>query len=587
MKKFLCSTLLFATLFSLCAGEKRQWLFYSDEKCSAANAQKMSTDGAMPPTGKTFVLEGSKAVSFRKFTKKLYYPRSKLRGIAYRKFEFPQETTVNIGIGAKRFYTLFINGKKLASNEPGGTFTSNTHATNYIHKVTFRKGVNHVALLLRPATVGWEFAFDIMPDFSAIPENKFHRDRLFEQIFPPAVPGLLAKECLHYLSPDSAAFSFEFGKPELAGISYRKSSEPAEKNRTVWNSRCGIKDIAKIHRVELTGLEPATEYIYDVVTFDNAKVKLNKVSSGKFTTFPAKGSSVNFIAISDTQVDTPNRIKAMRDIVEKGGGQKADFLVSLGDVAENFNNFRAVYFTSFYDVLPKSGFFKPAFFVRGNHEYRGGESRKYPDYFGRTYYSFRHGDVFFIVLDSGEDKATISKPGHSTLNLDTIAYLAEQQRWLKQVIESPECKTAKYRIVMAHASPLSCHNRYFVMNLRKYFGEFFYGANPKCRIDLWLAGHVHAPFHYDPVSGKLYMAKPVKNKIPAINDTDLRDIRFPVFVNDGPGGAGYRLSITKVGCTPDGITVAMATPEGKVFHDVLLIPGKAAKIIQSELKTFK
>ena len=585
MKKFLVSLLLFFTAFILSAG-KNQWQFCWGEKYSADAAQKISVDGAMPADRKSFVIPENKFFSFRSFTKKLYYSRSKISGIAYRKFEFALETTVNIGIGAKRFYTLFINGKKIGSNEPAGTFTARTHATNYIHKVIFRKGVNHVAAHLRPGAIGWEFAFEVLPDFSKLPENKFHRDRLMEQLFPPAVPGLLAKECLYYLSSDRAAFTFEFGKPEISGITYRKASEPADASRTVWSSRFGIKNLAEIHRVELNDLAPATEYLYDVVTYDMEKMKTDKVSSGKFTTFPAKGTAVDFIVTGDTQIDTRNRVKALQTMLNEGGGKTADFFVSLGDVAESFDNFRAVYFTSFYDVLPKSGFFKPAFFVRGNHEYRGAESRKYSDYFGRSNYSFRHGDVFFIVLDSGEDKAVIARPGHSTLRLDTAAYLAEQRRWIKELIESPECKTAKYRIVMAHASPLSCHNRYFVAVLRKYFGEFFYGSNPKCRIDLWIAGHVHAPFHYDPIPGKLYMAEPVKKKIPEIKEIDRQDIRFPIIVNDGPGGAGHTLSVTRVVCSPDNIKVIMTTPDGKLIHEAILQPDKPAKITNSTLKTY-
>lgn len=586
MKKLLISAFLFSAVLSLTAAEKRQWLFKFGENVTVAEAQKASADGTMPSDSKKFVTIGSKFFSFRPFTKRLYYTRTSPKAVVYGKFEFPQETTVNIGIGAKKYYTLFINGKQIATNEPGGTFTARTHATNYIHKVTFRKGVNHVAAFLRPGAIGWEFAFDILPDFSALPENKFHRDRLMEQLFPPAVPGLLAKECLYYLSSDSAAFNFEFGKPELAGISFRKASEPASNARTVWNSRYGIKNLTTIHRVELTGLAPATEYLYDVVTFDTNLAKLIKVSSGKFTTFPAKGTAVSFVAISDTQVDTSNRVKALQNMLSKCGGKDADFFVSLGDVAEGFDNFRAAYFTTYYDTLPKNGFFKPAFFVRGNHEYRGADVRKYSDYFGKTYYAFRHGEVFFIVLDSGEDKATLYRPGHYTLGIDTLSYLEEQRQWLKQVVESPECKNAKYRIVMAHASPLSCHNRYFVMNLRKYFGEFFYGANPKCRIDLWLAGHVHAPFHYDPVSGKLYMAQPVRKNIPAVHDVDRRDIRFPVVVNDGPGGAGHSLSITKVVCSPEGIKLTMTTPDGILIHDVILQQGKPATIVKTALKTF-
>lgn len=48
--------------------------------------------------------------------------------------------------------------------------------------------------------------------------------------------------------------------------------------------------------------------------------------------------------------------------------------------------------------------------TRGNHENRGAYAQHWLDYFptptGETYYTFRRGPAFFIVLDGCEDKPT-------------------------------------------------------------------------------------------------------------------------------------------------------------------------------------
>ena len=51
---------------------------------------------------------------------------------------------------------------------------------------------------------------------------------------------------------------------------------------------------------------------------------------------------------------------------------------------------------------------KPVVFSRGNHDMRGACAELFPDYTptdnGNTYYTFRLGSIWGMVLDSGEDK---------------------------------------------------------------------------------------------------------------------------------------------------------------------------------------
>ena len=610
MKKslvFLTSLLVLALHAANC-----NWLVKVDKTSTVQDAQKASVDGTMPGDCKKITTKGSDPVSLNRFAGRMYYNGTGFRGVVYTKLTFDNDCTQMVGFGVNNYCTLFINGKQIATTEPGGNFHRPIHATNYVQMVNFKKGDNHVAMFIRPGAIGWDFAFDLIPDFSALPAAKRTRDRLIDQLFPPAKAGLIAKECLYYTSADKASFNFETGLPTMAGIRYLKTGD--KKAEIVWDSQDAIRNNATIHRVELTGLQPATEYAYEVVILDPRTAKINAVSKGKFTTFPAKGTNSKFMIISDTQCDRHIRRTMIGKMLNLYGGKDADFFMSLGDMSENFSDFRKEYFTSFYDEFAKFNYTKPVFFVRGNHEFRGQESRRYNEYFGKSYYAFRHGDVFVIVLESGEDKRTIYRPGHYTLSIDADRYFKEQREWLRKLIETPECKNAKYRIVLSHGTPFYSLNGFFSKNIEFMAGEFFYGKNPKCKVDLWLSAHTHSPYMYDPVTEKFHLADyylsydkksntnkalPLVRKKPfVLKEQDKKNFNFPIIVNDGPAGAGVHLSALLVETTPANIRVRMF-PVSETYSsysdktvkppilDVTLEAGKPVKINSTTLKEVK
>ena len=557
-------------LFALHAADIN-WMVNVDKKSSAKDAKQASVDGVMPKESKKVTTKGSAMVNIHRLAGRLYFNGTGFRGVACAKLTFENDCTQMIGFGVNNYCTLFINGEEIATTEPGGNFYRPIHATNYIKKVNFKKGDNYVAMFIRPGSIGWSFAFDLLPDFSTLPAGKRERDRLIEQLFPPEKPGLVAKECLFYASTDKVKFSFETGLPTMAGIRYKKAGE--KKAEIAWDSQDALRNISSIHSVEVCNLQPAANYTYEVVVLDPRTAKINAISKGSFTTFPEKSANTRFMIISDTQCDSVIRKAMVKKMLNVYGGKDVDFFFSLGDMSENFSDFRREYFTNFYDEFPKNKYFKPVFFVRGNHEFRGQESRMYNQYFGKSYYAFRHGDTFIIVLESGEDKATIYRPGHYTLNIDANYYFAEQREWLRKLIETPECKTAKHRIVLTHGTPFYSLNGFFSKNIASMAGEFFYGKDPKCKIDLWLSAHTHSPYMYDPAAQKFYrmdssfsydkkakkiISVPIERKKAfEFKAQDKANLGFPVIVNDGPGGSGAHLSALLIETTPDNLKVKM------------------------------
>lgn len=586
MKKtvFIFAALCLA-LFNLHAAP---WQIYVASKLSPEDARKISVSGVMPPQSKKVEIKPGAIFHLSKISGKIKRG-TPLRSIAYTTITSAKDEEKFIGIGADWYFTCFVNGKKVLSTEPGGNEFFQISCYNHIGKVKLKKGVNHLTLFIRPQVYQWKFAFKIMPDLKMLPLRRSDRDRMISQMFPLANPGLLRKELLHQLSTDSAAISCEFGVPTICGIRFRSASTP---EKLLWNTVSGKRTVRKIHRFVLSDLKPATAYSYEIVKLDTNTAKIIPVSSGKFTTAPETGVRHRFIAIGDTQVSPDDRKKAISSMLKLPEGKNADFFVSLGDVAETFVTFAPHYFDSFLNILHKNKFFKPVMLVKGNHEYRGNETEVYNDHFGRSYYTFRYGEVFYIVLDTGEGADTLWLPGNHLLWTDTTQLFEEQVKFLERVISSPACQNAKYRIVIAHASPFKYHAPFYAQSIRKLTEKFFFGTDPRCKIDLWLCGHVHYVSRFDPETNTAYINRISKLKAKHFRKEDFSEINFSVITNDGPGQGQKRLSVTAVEVTPEGLAVKIMTPDGKVIDESFIRKGKphevkSSKLYKLERKHFK
>jgi 3',5'-cyclic AMP phosphodiesterase CpdA len=155
-----------------------------------------------------------------------------------------------------------------------------------------------------------------------------------------------------------------------------------------------------------------------------------------------------------------------------------DFVIDMGepkDLVRNLLN------------LPTGDRNIPRVFTRGNHETRGTGAGQLSDIFlppgGTWYYTFSHGDTFFIVLDSGEDKpdSHIEYAGV----IDFTSYHLEQAEWLTKVFESDEYQNANYRLVLVHAPPFKTNY------LSPAFMPVVDLLKEQTKIDLIMSGHTH------------------------------------------------------------------------------------------------
>ena len=108
----------------------------------------------------------------------------------------------------------------------------------------------------------------------------------------------------------------------------------------------------------------------------------------------------------------------------------------------------------------------------------------FPSSTGRPYFSFRQGPVYFIVLDSGEDKPDSDIEYNGLGGFDT--YRAQEAEWLKETLNSDACKNAAYRVVVIHIPP-GYSAWYGPIESKRLFVPLLNEA----KIDLMLCGHLH------------------------------------------------------------------------------------------------
>ena len=291
-----------------------------------------------------------------------------------------------------------------------------------------------------------------------------------------------------------------------------------ESRQRYYQTYLGKRTIGTIHKVRVTGLEPGKKYRYGVVSKEVVAQKGPRIHYGNIvsTNIYRKGAhiiptlnptkeSTQFVMLNDIHAKQ-DRLEALLNCFEKG---KTDMVIFNGDMVSSIPSVQ-ILFDGFLDTAVKRfASNAPFFYVRGNHETRGGAAAEYLNYFPTTtdkpYYTINHGNVFFIVLDGGEDKPDDNIEYYETADYDN--YRKEEAEWLKKVVESDECKNAKYRIVFIHMPTIGGNK---LWHGAKHAGECFFPILNKANISVMLSGHTHK-YSY--------------------NTPDATDAEFPILVN--------------------------------------------------------
>lgn len=274
-----------------------------------------------------------------------------------------------------------------------------------------------------------------------------------------------------------------------------------------FDSNIGIKQEDSIHSVRLTGLTPGTTYRYriysqEVLSHESIRVHYGDVAATdvfrqqplQFTTNDSGKADCSFVVLNDVHA----RKNFITPMLTHADWKKRDMVIYNGDMVSELNNQDDV-FCGFMDE--SVGLFakeKPFYYVRGNHETRGAFAPQLKRYFcpreKSLYYAFRQGPVFFIMLDTGEDKPDTDIEYAGITDYD--AYRTEQAEWVKTISQSEEFRTAKYRVCIAHIPPQSVEQGAWHGPLE--VAEKFVPSLNKAGIDIMICGHLHQFEFYKP-----------------------------------------------------------------------------------------
>lgn len=275
-----------------------------------------------------------------------------------------------------------------------------------------------------------------------------------------------------------------------------------------YETKNGNRVVGKLHKIRIPNLQKGTGYRYRIFSREVLKyegqhnVLYGNVASSnvysrkplRFTTLDESKSEFSFVVLNDIH----SRIDDFKALSKNIAYGKTDFVFFNGDMVSHMMT-EQQFFSGFMDEAVNLFASEiPVFFARGNHETRGMFSVNFPDYFstntGQLYYAFSHGNVRFIVLDSGEDKPDSDIEYSGLAQFD--AYRSEQQEWLKKELESEAFKKAAYRVVVMHIPPLatSWHGS---LEVKEKFVPLLNNKN----ITVMICGHTHR-FSYIEPNGK-------------------------------------------------------------------------------------
>ncbi len=131
----------------------------------------------------------------------------------------------------------------------------------------------------------------------------------------------------------------------------------------------------------------------------------------------------------------------------------------------------------------------PFLMIRGNHETRGSFARDYKRYFdypeNKFYQAFRMGPIYWIILDSGEDKPDDHEVYGGTVDYDN--YRLEQKEWLAKVLQSKERREAKHTLVITHIPFQHSDDWHGTKHNHHCFHELINNND----VDAVISGHTH------------------------------------------------------------------------------------------------
>lgn len=287
-----------------------------------------------------------------------------------------------------------------------------------------------------------------------------------------------------------------------------------------------LRSDTDLHRVSVPQeeLDAAGEYTVvwrEVIKRSPYFPTIGEEQSATFAFRPIKGDPIRAYMIADAHGEFDATVGAAKKFEETYG--KIDLLILNGDILDHSGN--AENFMLYYRIAEAiTGGEAPVIISRGNHDLRGQCAEKLANYMpnenGNSFYSFRLGNLWGVLLDCGEDKSDDHPEYGGTVCCH--AFRKRETDYLKTLIANAEqeynAKGVEHRVVISHV-PFSAIDREPFNIEQDIYGSWVKLLSKNVKPEVLLSGHIH----------RMYITKPGDEK-------DSHGMSFPTVVGSDRRG---------------------------------------------------
>ena len=256
-------------------------------------------------------------------------------------------------------------------------------------------------------------------------------------------------------------------------------------------------------RVPMEVLDEAGEYTVCWREVSERKPYFPVVGDEQSATFsfcPIRQDPIRAYMIADAHGMVDEPVAAARKFEEEYG--KLDLLILNGDILDHsgeIENFM-LYYRLAHELTAGE---IPTVISRGNHDLRGRSAERLADFMpnenGNSFYSFRLGSLWGILLDCGEDK----DDGHPEYGGTICCHAFREretdylQKMIKNAKEEYDSDGVKHRIVLSHVPFTQIDAEPFDIEQSTYT-EWVKVLNKQIRPEVLLSGHIHKAYVTNP-----------------------------------------------------------------------------------------
>jgi hypothetical protein len=281
---------------------------------------------------------------------------------------------------------------------------------------------------------------------------------------------------------------------DLPGMAYVELADGTK----VWETFAGRRVFHRLHKVRIDGLQPGAELRYRVCgqeladDSDARNPKFGDIYEGEWhsvRTFDPKAPECHFSVFNDVH----NRTQWYEDLAAQVDSASTDFLFLNGDIASAANHELDEFVRLEIEPLGNLPAGIPLLFGRGNHEGRGNNVELVADVYPNSdpapfYYTFRQGQVAFIVFDAGETgKSRSILYSGSDVYED---YLNEQIEWARKAMKEPSFRKAPVKICLLHVPMIDHPNKNDYL-LQRWLNVHIVPMLNKAGLDLMIGADLH------------------------------------------------------------------------------------------------